>query len=79
MLFSEGIFPHERVELHVEFSVFQFFCMLKKNTTRWTCGTLVKFLAVADLLYAYPEIVDRKLSVVGFLRLYCNPYVESEI
>lgn len=49
MWFSEGIFPHERVELHLEFSVlfFTFFCMLRKNTMRWTCGIAVKILAVS--------------------------------
>lgn len=63
MWFSEGVFPQERVELHFEFSVlfFRFFCMLKKNTMRWTCG-IVKVLAVADLLYVYHEIADRKCN-----------------
>lgn len=63
MWFSGGVFPQERVELHFEFSVlfFRLFCVLKKNTMRWTCG-IVKILAVADLLYVYHEIADRKCN-----------------
>lgn len=62
--FSVGIFPHETVELQFEFSVlfFRFFCMLKKNTMRWTCGIAVKILAVAHLLYVNHEIANRKCS-----------------
>lgn len=78
MWFSEGIFPHERVELHLEFGVlfFRFFCMLRKNTMRWTCGIAVKILAVSIFYVCIMRLpTENALRAHFFLLLMLHFYM----